>query len=176
MTAHTPIPVRATEAADIAALTAIINAIIAIGGTTAYEDPFTEDRLAALLLDDPRLICCHTAIDPADGMPAGYQVLKRHPDLPPDWGDIATFARVEPKLPGVGRALFAATADVARKAGLVAINATIRADNESGLGYYGRMGFENHAVTRAVPLKDGTPVDRVSKRFRVDALAAKGPQ
>lgn len=172
MTTHPPIPVRATEPADMAALTAIINAIIAIGGTTAYEDPFTEDRLAALLLDDPRLICCHTALDPADGAPAGYQVLKRHPDLPPGWGDIATFARVEPKLPGVGRALFAATSAFARAQGLVAINATIRADNESGLGYYGRMGFEDYAVAKAVPLKDGTPVDRISTRFLIDASAA----
>jgi L-amino acid N-acyltransferase YncA len=165
MTTHAPIPVRATEPADITALTAIINTIIAIGGTTAYEDPFTEERLAARLLDDPRLICCHTALDPADGSPAGYQVLKRHLDLPPDWGDIATFARVEPKLPGVGRALFAATSAFARAQGLVAINATIRADNKSGLGYYGKMGFEDHAVAKAVPLKDGTPVDRISKRL-----------
>jgi len=165
MTAPAPIPVRPTEAADIAALTAIINAIIAIGGTTAYEDPFTEERLAAHLLDDPRLICCHTAHNPIDGMPVGYQVLKSHPDLSSDWGDIATFARPEPKLPGTGRALFAATSAFARAQGLMAINATIRADNESGLGYYGKMGFEDHAVTRAVPLRDGTPVDRISKRL-----------
>jgi ribosomal protein S18 acetylase RimI-like enzyme len=165
MTAHAPIPVRPTEPADISALTAIINAIIAIGGTTAYQDPFTEATLGAHLLDDPRLICCHTALDPADGLPAGYQVLKRHPDLPEDWGDIASFARPAPKLPGVGRALFSATSAFARDNGLVAINATIRADNQSGLGYYGRIGFEDYAVARAIPLKDGTPVDRVSKRF-----------
>lgn len=176
MTMPAPIPVRATEPADIAALTAIINAIIAIGGTTAYEDPFTEERLATRLLDDPRLICCHTALDPADGMPAGYQVLKSHPDLPTDWGDIATFARPKPKLAGIGRALLAATLTFARARGLVAINATIRADNQSGLGYYGKMGFEDYAVTRAVPLKDGTPVDRISKRFLIDTPAANGPQ
>jgi len=165
MTARTPIPVRPTEARDIPALTALLNRIIAIGGTTAYEEPFSETKLAAHLLDDTRLICCHTALDPADGAPAGYQVLKRHPDLPPDWGDIATFARVEPKLPGVGTALFAATSAFARNNGLVAINATIRADNSGGLAYYGKMGFRNYAVEKNVPLGDGTPVDRISRRF-----------
>jgi hypothetical protein len=29
------------------------------------------------------------------------------------------------------------------------------------------MGFEDHSVTPAKPLKDGRPVDRVNKRFRL---------
>ena len=165
MTAPNAIDVRPTEARDVPALTALINQIIAIGGTTAYQESFSETDLAAHLLDDTRLICCHTAIDPADGAPAGYQVLKTHPDLPPHWADIATFARVEPKLPGVGTALFAATRAFARNSGLVAINATIRADNAGGLVYYRKMGFEDYAVEKDVPLGDGTPVDRISRRF-----------
>jgi hypothetical protein len=47
----------------------------------------------------------------------------------------------------------------------VAINATIRADNVGGLAFYSRLGFTDHGISRAVPLRDGTPVDRVSKRF-----------
>ena len=161
----TVIPVRPTTDADIPALTALINRIIAIGGTTAYEDPFSEAELAAKLLKDARLVCCHTAFDPTDGAPAGYQVLKTHPELAAGWGDIATFARAEPKLPGVGTALFAATAAFAREHGITAINATIRADNAAGLAHYAKMGFEDYAVTEAVPLRDGTPVDRISKRL-----------
>ena len=162
---ETAIHVRPTEPADIPALTALINRIIAMGGTTAYEDPFSEAGLVAKLLKDPRLVCCHTAFDPTDGAPAGYQVLKTHPELAAGWGDIATFARAEPKLPGVGTALFTATAAFAREHGITTINATIRADNLGGLAYYTKMGFEDYAVARAVPLRDGTPVDRISKRL-----------
>lgn len=162
---ETAIHIRPTEPADVPHLTALINRIIAIGGTTAYEDAFSEAELAAKLLKDDRLVCCHTAFDPTDGAPAGYQVLKTHPELAAGWGDIATFARAEPKLPGVGTALFAATSAFARQRGIVTINATIRADNKGGLAYYSKMGFEDYAVTEAVPLNDGTPVDRISKRL-----------
>ncbi|MEM9148767.1 MAG: GNAT family N-acetyltransferase, partial [Pseudomonadota bacterium] len=53
----------------------------------------------------------------------------------------------------------------AKNAGLIALNATIRADNRVGLAYYSRMGFQDYAVRPAVPLADGSPVDRISKRF-----------
>lgn len=154
MNAPGQIPVRPTTPADIPALTALINRIIAIGGTTAYQQPYAEPALASAILTGPDCLCCHTALDPADASPAGYQVLLRDDRLPAGWGDIATFARPEPKLPGVGKALFAATSAFARAQGLIAINATIRANNEGGLAYYSRMGFDDYAVARAVPLSD----------------------
>jgi hypothetical protein len=48
------------------------------------------------------------------------------------------------------------------------INATIRADNTGGLAYYAKMGFETYGITKDVPLLDGTPVDRINKRFQVN--------
>jgi L-amino acid N-acyltransferase YncA len=68
---------------------------------------------------------------------------------------------------GTGAALFAATRDEARRQGRRAINAAIRADNTGGLAFYGRMGFEDYQIARGVPLKDGTPVDRVRRRYRL---------
>ena len=47
----------------------------------------------------------------------------------------------------------------------MAINATIRADNIGGLAFYSRLGFMDHGISRAVPLRNGVPVDRVSKRY-----------
>jgi hypothetical protein len=61
--------------------------------------------------------------------------------------------------------LFAATREAATRLGLVGINATIRADNVGGLTFYGKQGFQDHSVALAVPLNDGTPVDRISKRY-----------
>ncbi len=76
---------------------------------------------------------------------------------------------MNPKISGVGRALFPATRAAAEELGLEFINATIRADNVSGLAYYSKMGFEPYDRLVQVPLLDGTPVDRIKKRFKLDA-------
>jgi hypothetical protein len=60
--------------------------------------------------------------------------------------------------------LFTATSVEANRNKLQAIN-TIRADNIGGNAFYDRIGFVYHRVQRAVPLKDGTPVDRINKRY-----------
>ena len=158
------IAVRPIQLSDVPAASAILNRIIAIGGTTAHQVPYDTERFAAAYVSSDDLICCHVALDAA-GQVAGFQWLGRNPKLPPGCADIATFARQAPVLPGVGTALFTVTCRVARAQGMKQINATIRADNRPGLGYYAKMGFVDHSVARAVPLSDGTPTDRVSKRF-----------
>ena len=155
-------PVRRDDAAGLAEL---LNEVIARGGTTALEDPFTPDALDRTYLTGPDVLCCFVAVDPASGRHAGFQTLGRDPALPPDVGDIATFARLGATQRGVGSALFAATKAEARRLGLAAINATIRADNAGGLTFYGRMGFADHSVRAGVPLKEGTLVDRVNRRY-----------
>jgi L-amino acid N-acyltransferase YncA len=157
--------IRDATAGDAAALAELLNAIIAQGGTTALEEPYTAERLAEAYLVGPDVLCCFVAADPASGRLEGFQTLGRYPGLPQDVGDIGTFARIDGKQRGVGSALFAATRQRAAALGLSAINATIRADNTGGLTFYGKMGFEDHSVTPARPLKDGRLVDRVHKRF-----------
>jgi L-amino acid N-acyltransferase YncA len=155
--------VRPFDPDDAPALTDILNAIIAVGGTTAYQTPFTPQALAAAHLDGATVLCCHTAL--SNGVPVGFQCLNRVPYLPGGWGDIATFTRRHAPVPGAGRALFAATLDRARALGLVALNATIRADNAPSLRYYAALGFVEYGLSPAVPLDDGTPVDRIRRRF-----------
>jgi L-amino acid N-acyltransferase YncA len=157
--------VRAARSEDAAGLAELLNGVIARGGTTALEEPFTPARLDATYLTGPEVICCFVAVDPASGRHEGFQTLGRYPGLPDGHGDIGTFARVGGTQRGVGRALFAATEAEARRLGLAGINATIRADNSGGLQFYSRLGFVDHSVRRAVPLKDGAPVDRISKRY-----------
>ncbi len=163
------IEVRRCHETDLEPARAILNRIIEIGGTTAYEEPVSTDYLAAKLLDGaPNLISTHVALDP-QGQVAAFQYLVRSDGLPEGVADIASFARPEPRLKGAGRALFTATVAAARAAGCHEINAQIRADNLPGLGYYTAMGFVDHDVIRGVPLRDGTPVDRIVKRYRLDA-------
>jgi L-amino acid N-acyltransferase YncA len=161
------IDVRDVTPGDAPDLAELLNAIIAQGGTTALEAPYTSESLAETYLVGPAVLCCFVAIDAASGRLEGFQTLGRYPGLPEDIGDIGTFARIDGKQRGVGSALFAATRERARELGLSAINATIRADNVGGLAFYRKMGFEDHSVTSGVPLKDGRLVDRVNKRFRL---------
>jgi L-amino acid N-acyltransferase YncA len=155
-------PVAPEDAPELAKL---LNAIIARGGTTALETPFTPETLAKAYLTGPNVIVCLVAIDPATDRIEGFQTLGRYPNLPDDIADIATFARIDGSQRGVGSALFAGMSQRARALRLSAINATIRSDNTGGLTFYTKQGFVDHAVTAAVPLNDSTPVDRVHKRF-----------
>ena len=156
--------VRETTEDDIDALRAILNDIIKTGGTTAIETGLSSDAFRVIFFTNPGKISCLTALDDANN-PVGFQALERKPTLPDDCADIATYSRRNPSFPGVGRALFARSQEIAREAGCTAINASIRSDNEPGLAYYSKIGFVDHAVDEGVPLKDGTPIDRISKRF-----------
>lgn len=152
--------IRRAVRADAAALADILNPIIRAGGTTGIEDTLDPDTLAHWFIDGPDVIACH--LGEAGGRVLGFQSLSRFGDLPPGWADIGTFAR-EPRS-GTGTALFAATLVAARATGITTINATIRADNAGGLAYYRRLGFVPYSMTPAVPLRDGTPVDRLHHR------------
>ncbi len=158
---------RAGTARDAGHLSSILNEIIGLGGTTAMETPLSEAEFSRYFLIGPDVFACYVAEDATNGEPVGFQALTRHPELPEGWADIATFARQRPRLPGVGTALFAVTRSMARDLGLVAINAAIRADNHSGLTYYERMGFQTYRTLPAIPLRDGTPVDRILKRYDI---------
>ena len=157
--------VRPVTSADAPELAKLLNAIIARGGTTALEQPFTPERLDQTYLTGPGVLSCVVAVDSASGLLEGFQTVVRDSDLPKGWGDIATFARVDGIQRGIGSALFAVTRKNAHALGLVAINAEIRADNTGGLTFYGKMGFEDYRVDPAIPLRDGTQVDRMHKRY-----------
>ena len=152
--------VRRARPEDAAGLAALLNEIIAIGGTTAYQTPRTPETFRQTFIERPGHVGCLVA-EGADGALLGFQ----HIDREGATGYIASFARARPKVPGVGRALMAETLKAAREAGIASIVAKIRADNAPGLGFYSAMGFADWTVDRAVPLTDGTPVDRISKRL-----------
>ncbi len=158
--------------ADALAMADTLNRIIAAGGTTAHQSSFDAQRMLGHYIAPPLGISCFVALQ--DGAVIGFQALERaDPDwqgegkLPDDWAVIATFVDEGRRGSGVGRGLFALTLAAARAADVVAIDATIRADNALGLAYYSRMGFADHAVIKDVPLRDGTKIDRVQKVFTI---------
>ena len=176
----------ATEA-DVPVLCQLLNDIIAIGGTTAFEVALTEADFLQSYLTGSDVISCVVAVPkdvtsdvpsellselssdvpsvPTSAAPVGFQSITVNPRLPEHWGDLATFCQQGLQGTGVGTVLFQHTRMTAINHQLIALNATIRADNSGGLAYYTRQGFVDYAVARGVPLKDGTPVDRLSKRL-----------
>ena len=96
------------------------------------------------------------AVD-GDGRLMGFQFVQPKPGLPDGTGDIATFVRIGTAQRGIGTALFARTRGAAAALGYTALNATIRADNTGGLRYYARIGFADHSISRAVPLRRRNP-------------------
>lgn len=159
--------IRRALPADAEELCGLLNEIIRAGGTTALEMPLTAAEFADWFIDGEFPLVCHVAEH--DRSLVGFQSLSVYGDPPKGYADIATFARMSPRISGVGSALFPATRAAAAELGLEFINATIRADNVGGLAYYAKMGFEPYDRLVEVPLLDGTPVDRVKKRFKVDA-------
>jgi len=156
--------VRRAQDDDTPQLCGLLNEIIRIGGTTALEQPLTTQQFKDYFLEGPNHICCFVA-EEESGSLLGFQALTKNVKLPKDCADIATYARQKPRKRGVGKALFGATRSFATENGFTSINATIRSDNRSGIAYYAKMGFKDHAIDEGVPLQDGTPVDRVSKRY-----------
>ncbi len=159
--------VRPAISDDAAAMVAVLNPIIAAGGTTAHQTPFDEGRMRDHYIAPSDNISCMVA--ELDGKVIGFQSLVR-PDEDDDlfaerWAFIASFVAPEAAGKGVGQHLFAATKTAAIAAGVRVIDATIRADNVPGLRYYSGLGFEDYDRRVGVPLRDGTPVDRIRKRY-----------
>ena len=158
-----PLNIRPATARDALALAKILNPIIKRGGTTAYEDPFDAAYFETMIANLGPRDTLFVAED--DGRVIGYQHLEASAKLPADVAAIASFVAIGTTAKGVGQAMAAETIRAAKAAGWREIDATIRADNVGGLAYYSRLGFQDHKVIAAVPLKDGTPVDRIAKRF-----------
>ena len=159
--------IRPATAADAGQMADLLNEIIAIGGTTAHQTPFDTDRMRQQYVERATCVCCHVAEE--DGRILGFQHLDGpDPDQLPaqeGWSYIASFVAQAAAGKGIGQHLFAATRDAAKAKGVRHIDATIRADNVPGLRYYSGLGFQDYDRQIGVPLRDGTPVDRIRKRF-----------
>lgn len=161
---------RPADQGDAAGLAALLNRIIEIGGSTAYQSPFTAARFTDEFLSPSACIACTVAV--FDDRLAGFQYLGRpakdaYP-TPETWAFIASFVAPGMHGCGIGRRLWEETLASARTEGVRAIDATIRADNPAGLRFYAGLGFTDWDLIRAKPLRDGTPVDRIRKVFRLD--------
>lgn len=135
------IELRTARPEDAAALAEVQNAIHRAGlRASAVDAALVRERY----LGHEHTVACTVAEQ--EGRVVGFQSLKRawpqNPyEVPEGWGIIGTHIHPECGRHGIGRRLFAVSLVAARRAGLRHVDATIGADNEPALAYYGAMGF-----------------------------------
>src|SRR5690606_22353613 len=81
--------VRNAVPGDAPAMAALLNAIIALGGTTAHQHPKTRAQVRADYIDGPEALTCVVAEE--GGQVIGFQAVGVWPGLSAGWGDIGTF-------------------------------------------------------------------------------------
>ena len=164
--------IRDATLEDADALTALINCIISIGGTTTHLVHFDAEQMRNTYVKPILGISC--LIAEIKGHITGFQSLEwsdpewRGEDrIALDWAFIATFVAPDSHGKGIGKLLFEQTKKRALSTSVNTIDATIRADNEPGLRYYTRLGFIDYDRISANPLSDGTLVDRIRKKMHL---------
>lgn len=151
--------IRPATHLDAPAMTAILNAIIAIGGTTAHENPKTEATVAKDYITSPDVLAASVA--EAAGTIIGWQSVGWYHCNP----EIGTFVQPGTQGTGIGAQLFDLTCATLRANGITYIIATIRADNLPGLAYYARAGFRDIGHDPDFALSTGQKVGRVIRRI-----------
>ncbi len=150
---------RHATAADAAGMTAVLNAVIAVGGTTAHENPMTEAQVREAYVTGPDVLS--SVICEEGGAIVGWQSVELWEGDP----HIGSFVRPGQQARGAGAAMFSMTCQTLRDHGVGHIIAFIRADNEPGLAYYARIGFRDIGLDPDYALKGGRKVGRVHRRF-----------
>ena len=151
--------VRIATPADATGMTALLNAVIAEGGTTAHETPMTAAEVQVHFIDGPGVLSSVVAEE--GDVIVGWQSVGWWHDDP----HIGTFVLPGLQAKGVGSTLFAATLAKLRGGDVDRIIAWIRADNVPGLAYYARIGFRDVGGDPGFTLKDGRTVGRIHRRF-----------
>lgn len=160
------ITIRPYQSGDAAQMAELLNEIIAVGGTTAYLTPLSTSELEAKISGGGERARWNIAVDQVDRI-VGFQWAEPYPQLPPEAASIATFVRIGVVGAGIGSKLFAVTCAQTRALGFEWINASIRSDNDSGLSYYSKMGFQDWKIEPDATLANGKITGKTHKRFNL---------
>ncbi len=151
--------IRHATAADAAGMTAVLNTVIAVGGTTAHEHPKTEAQVLESYVTGTDVLS--SVVCDEGGEIVGWQSVEMWDGDP----HIGSFVRPGLQARGAGGAMFGLTCQTLRDRGIGYIIAFIRADNSSGLAYYARIGFRDIGQDPGYALEGGRKVGRVHRRF-----------
>ncbi len=158
--------IRTATVGDAAAIEGILAPIVAHGGLTALR---AEDVEAAVTSKIASYAESGSFLVAETDRIIGFQYLSPYPGKSAHVADIATFADINQRQSGIGRALFVETRKIALSRNFHKITARIRADNADGLPYYERMGFRRVGVYERHTLIDDKYVDQVLMELILDA-------
>ncbi len=153
--------VRDMQKEDVPRCVEIINHIIAVGGSTAYEEPYSESDFEAHYFEEPPVsnVVLH------NGTLVGFQAAF---DVGDGFYSIGTFTDRTSSIRGAGRAVFKKTLADCNERGGEAILAKITSDNSGGLAFYSKMGFVDwKSIPNDHTRPNGTSVDRIVKRYNL---------
>lgn len=152
--------IRSATVSDADQMSSVLKEIIATNGKQRPHDP---SFVIANYISNPHRVRCSVAV--VDGELLGFQSLIKAVEgnrygTPEGWGIIGTHISPRAARRGIGKALFLASRQAAKEAGLVKIDAFIGEDNEPALNYYEAMGFRAYkhgdgAVSKAFDLAEG---------------------
>jgi L-amino acid N-acyltransferase YncA len=151
--------VRQALPQDASGMAELLNQIIAIGGTTAHQNPTTEAETRLHAIDGPDVLS--SAVAEKDGSILGWQSVEQFQGEP----HIGTYVQPGLQAQGIGAALFGLTLAALGARGVSHLIASIRADNAPGLAYYARLGFRDIGHEPDFALEDGRRVGRVHRRY-----------
>jgi L-amino acid N-acyltransferase YncA len=151
--------VRPAMSEDAAGMAAVLNAVIALGGTTAHEVPKTVTEVRTGYVTGPDVLSAVVCEDA--GTIIGWQSVEMYNGDP----HIGTFVQPGVQAKGIGGAMFDLTCRILRDKGITYIIAHIRADNVPGLAYYARIGFRDIGQDPDFALSNGRKVGRIHRRF-----------
>ncbi|SCM75593.1 Acetyltransferase (fragment) [uncultured Pleomorphomonas sp.] len=137
--------VRPAEPQDSEGMSIVLRDILAAWKS---DRPCSIEHVRTFYVEHPDRIECSVA-ESDRGDILGFQSLKLATEgngwgVTPGWGVIGTYVKLGSSRQGIGKALFAATREAARKAKLPSIDATIGENNDLGLAYYEAMGFRTY--------------------------------
>jgi L-amino acid N-acyltransferase YncA len=138
------IVIREAQPDDAEMLVAILNPAIESGRYTVLDRPFTAAEEREFIRRFPERGILHVAEGRQNGRLVGFQTLEPFATYTHAFdhvGVVATCVDLELRRRGIGKQLFAATFEAARRKGYEKIFTYVRADNPAALAAYLKQGF-----------------------------------
>ena len=176
------VTIRDATAADVAAITAIFNEVIATSDAIWREEPVTlDDRLGwfeALQDKGYPVLVADEATPPAQPRVVGYLSLSDFRPFPGYWPTLEQSIHLAPaaRNQGVGAALVGAAVERARALGRRCLVAGTDADNEGSIRFHERLGYRQVGRLPGVGDRFGRSRDLVLLQLDLDAPVARSAE
>lgn len=166
-------PIRPATEADLPAITAIYNAVIATSTAIYMDDPVTPDDRRAWFAARRAAQYPVLVADDGDGV-AGFATFGDFRAFPGFRHTVehSVHVRADARGRGLGTALVSALFEPARALGKHVMIAGVDAANEGSIRMHERLGFERGAVLREVGRKFGRWLDLAFMQKFLDAPGA----